>query len=230
MLVPAELERTWVVIPAFNEAQVIAATVTSVLKRFANVVVVDDCSVDGTGEIALAGGTHLCRHPVNLGQGAALATGIAYALGRGAEAIVTYDADGQHAVDDAVHMVDMLRSRQVDVVLGSRFLGQTVGLPIARRLLLGAAVFYTRLSTGLRVTDAHNGLRVLSRAAAQRIAIRQNRMAHASEILEQIAEMKLPFVEVPCTITYTDYSRSKGQSWRGAVTILADLFIRRLHR
>lgn len=223
-------ETIWVVVPAYNEGSVIGPTMRDLLQSFASVVVVDDCSSDQTGAAALDAGTHVVRHPINLGQGAALATGITYALRAGATAIVTFDADGQHSATEARAMVGLLQQSGLDVVLGSRFLGQTHGMSSARRALLKLAVLFTRLTTGLRLTDAHNGLRVLSRRAAEVIHIRQNRMAHASETLEQIASKRLSFVEAPCTITYTEYSMSKGQRWVGAFAIVSDLLTRRLYR
>lgn len=227
---PGATGSTWVVVPAYNESTVIAATVHDLRQCFTDIVVVDDFSADGTGPIALAAGAHLVRHAVNLGQGAALATGIAYALRQGAEAVVTFDADGQHAVADARAMVARLNAGDVDVVLGSRFLGHAPGISTGRRALLRLAVLFTRATTGLAVTDAHNGLRVLSRRAAETIRIRQNRMAHASEILEQIAGRRLRVAEMACTIAYTDYSRAKGQRWTGVFSILGDLLTRRLYR
>ena len=227
-----DLARAWMVIAAFNEARhgTIADTVRSTRRVFPNIVVVDDGSQDDTGELAWCEGAHVCRHPVNLGQGAALATGIRYALMQGAEEIVTFDADGQHAVEDALAMVRTLRAEKVDVVLGSRFLGAAVGISGRKRLFLKAAAAFTRISTGLRVTDTHNGLRVLSRSAAAAIVIRQNRMAHASEILQQIADLGLAYVEVPTRIIYTSYSVAKGQKMSGAFAILGDLLIRKLYR
>jgi glycosyltransferase involved in cell wall biosynthesis len=227
-----DFSRTWMVIPAFNEAQheTIAATVRSARRVFPSIVVVDDCSQDGTGELALREGAHVCRHPVNLGQGAALVTGIRYALLQGADEIVTFDADGQHGVKDAQTMVNVLRAEKVDVVLGSRFLGTASGISRSKRLFLKAATVFTRISTGLTVTDAHNGLRVLNKSAAEAIIIRQNRMAHASEILHQIATLGLSYVEVPTHITYTDYSVAKGQKMSGAFVILGDLLIQKFHR
>lgn len=227
---PVASERVWVVVPAYNEGPVVAVTVRDLLACFANVIVIDDCSADASGQLALESGAHVARHPVNLGQGAALATGIAYALRQGAEAIVTFDADGQHRAADARAMVHRLDEAGVDVVLGSRFLRHTEGMSAGRRQLLRLAILFTRLTTRLSLTDAHNGLRVLSRHAAQTIRIRQNRMAHASEILEQIALHKLSLIEAPCSVVYTDYSRAKGQRWTGAFAILADLLARRLYR
>jgi len=219
----------WVVIAAYNEASVIARVVGEVARRGYAVVVVDDGSADETADRAAAVAA-VVRHPVNLGQGAALQTGIDYALQQGAGVVVTFDADGQHRAADIEHLVAALREAGADFALGSRFLGQAVALSTARRLLLRAATLFTQLTTGLRLTDTHNGLRAMTRRGAEKIRLRQNRMAHASEILAQIAASGLPYVEVPVRIEYTAYSLAKGQRLGDALTILLDLFARRLYR
>jgi polyprenyl-phospho-N-acetylgalactosaminyl synthase len=219
-----------VVIAAFNEASVIGGVVRDVRQSYPNVVVVDDGSSDGTAACALASGAVVLRHPVNLGQGAALQTGITYALARGGEFIATFDADGQHACADIARMVRALIEHDAEVALGSRVLGKAVGISTARRMLLRLAVLFTRLTTGLKVTDAHNGLRVFTRAAAGKVKITQNRMAHASQLLDQIAHHKMSYVEVPVTISYTSHSRAKGQTLLGAADIVGDLVLGKLAR
>jgi len=222
--------RIWVVIAAYNEAQVIARVVTGVSQRNYRVVVVDDGSRDATGPVAAKAGATVLRHPVNLGQGAALQTGIEYALGRDADYIVTFDADGQHRAEDIAGLIDALTKHGADFALGSRFLGGAIDLPRARRMLLKAATWFTRASTGLHLTDTHNGLRAMTRRGASRIALRQNRMAHASELLGQIAQSGLGYVEVPVTIEYSAYSLAKGQKLSDSLAILIDLSAQRLHR
>jgi polyprenyl-phospho-N-acetylgalactosaminyl synthase len=170
------------------------------------------------------------RHPFNLGQGAALQTGIDYALAQAAEVIVTFDADGQHRLSDISRLAEALVQERADFALGSRFLGQAPNLPPLRRLVLRAATAFTRLTTGLQLTDTHNGLRAMTRRGAAAIRLRQNRMAHASEWLSQIAASGLRYVERPVTIEYTAYSLAKGQSIADAVLILLDLFARRPYR
>lgn len=222
------INTSWVIIPMFNEGAVIHRVAREVLMAFPNLVVVDDGSTDDALEQSARAGATVLRHPINLGQGAALQTGIKYALQRGADYIVTFDADGQHQVKDAVAMLDMLQKENFDVVLGSRFIGTTIGMSFGRRLLLKAAIIYTKITTGLNLTDAHNGLRVFSRTAAMNINIRQNRMAHASEILEQISAKKMRYVEYGNTIRYTDYSKLKGQKPSNAINIIVDLMVGRL--
>jgi polyprenyl-phospho-N-acetylgalactosaminyl synthase len=219
-----------VVIAAYNEAKVIAAVVADVVRAGYTVVVVDDGSRDDTGTRARRAGARLVRHPINLGQGAALQTGIDFARRSGADAIVTFDADGQHRTGDIARMLDALAVHRADYALGSRFLGRAVNLSTARRLLLAAATWFTRFSSGLALTDTHNGLRAMTARGAAVISLRQSRMAHASEILDQIASSGLGYVEVPVTIEYSEYSLAKGQRLGDAVTILVDLFAGRMQR
>lgn len=224
------LDDLWVVIPAFNEGSVIFDVVRDVKRTCPNVVLVDDGSADDTGKHAQRAGAVIVRHPINLGQGAALQTGIEFARRNNARFIATFDADGQHDIHDVVAMADILNKRQVDVVLGSRFIGKTVGMTLSRKILLHAAVLFTRLTTGMKLTDAHNGLRVFTRKGIENIHLSQNRMAHASEILEQIARNRLKYVEFGNTIRYTDYSRAKGQKASNAINILVDLALGRISK
>jgi glycosyltransferase involved in cell wall biosynthesis len=227
MVSPAQV---YVVIPAYNEGPVISRVVGEVRRTGCTAVVVDDGSSDATAQLAGAAGATVITHPFNLGQGAALQTGIDYALAQQAEVIVTFDADGQHRVSDISRLTDALVQERAHFALGSRFLGQAPNLPPLRRLLLRAATVFTRLTTGLELTDSHNGLRAMTRRGAAVIKLRQNRMAHASEWLAQIAASGLRYVECPATIEYTAYSLAKGQKLGDAVLILLDLFARRLYR
>jgi glycosyltransferase involved in cell wall biosynthesis len=222
--------KLWVICAAYNEATVIGRVVEELGRAGHQVVVVDDGSSDGTRHVAAAAGAHVVVHPINLGQGAALQTGIDFALSHSADILVTFDADGQHRVSDIPRLVDALARERADFALGSRFLGQTYNLPSLRRWVLRAATVFTRLTTGLRLTDSHNGLRALTRRGASVIRLRQNRMAHASEILVEIAQSGLRYVEVPVTIEYTAYSLAKGQRIGDSVTILLDLFAQELYR
>lgn len=220
----------FVVIAAFNEEQVIAKTIADVVRFTRNVVVVDDCSTDKTYEAAKSAGAHVIRHPVNLGQGGALQTGIDYADLLGADFIVTFDADGQHSADEILPMVEALRKSNAEIALGSRFLGSTKNLPYSRRLVLKLAILFTRLTGGGHFTDVHNGFRAMSRKFFAKFRFEQNRMAHASEILKYINSHGIPYLEFPITITYSDYSVAKGQSNANALRIILELILKRVSK
>jgi glycosyltransferase involved in cell wall biosynthesis len=225
-------EDVWLVVPLYNEAAVIADVVREARAVFPNIVCVDDGSRDASADLAEQAGAAVERHPVNLGQGAALQTGFEYALGDPTmRYVVTYDADGQHQIRDVEVMLDRIRQGDVRVVFGSRFLDERTEASAGKRLVLRAAVAYTNATTGTRLTDAHNGLRVLHRDVVEQLDITQNRMAHASEIVAQIGSMrfdgaKVAYAEEPVHILYTDYSKAKGQSLWNAVNILAELIWR----
>lgn len=224
------MDKVFVVIPAYNEAGAIGAVVASVRAHGFEVVVVDDASVDATAAIAAQCGADVVSHPVNLGQGAALQTGMQYALAHDASHIVTFDADGQHRAADIALLLAALKEHKADIALGSRFLGRAIGLGRRRRWLLQCSTAFSALTTGIRINDTQNGLRAMTASAAQRIRIRQNRYAHALEIIAQVVRLGLHYVEVPVTVEYTAYSRSKGQSlWSGA-GILVDLALGRLRQ
>jgi glycosyltransferase involved in cell wall biosynthesis len=227
----AVLGDVWIVIAAYNEGERIGNTLRELhASGYHNVVVVDDGSRDDTGQHALAAGAWTLRHAINLGQGAALQTGIRFALLRGAGFIVTFDADGQHRADEISRLLQPVQSGEADVALGSRFLGKAENIPWTRKLILKGGVLFTRIVSRVKVTDAHNGFRALSRGAAEKIRLRQNRMAHASEILDEIREHGLRYVEVPVTIRYTEETLAKGQSSWNALRIVGQFLMGRLVR
>lgn len=213
-----------VIVPAYNESAVIAGVVAQLVSRFPRVLVVDDGSTDQTARLAGEAGATVVRHAINLGQGAALQTGFDYALRRPEiQHVITFDADGQHRVDDAARLLTTSRDDDYDVVLGSRTLGGVVNQPWQRALLLRAAVAFSKRTSGLPLTDTHNGLRVLTRDALTSISLRQCGMAYASELEQAIARAGLRWCEVPVEILYTDYSCAKGQRGLNLVNIVFDL-------
>lgn len=223
----------WIVVPAFNEAQVVGDVVADLRSAFANVVCVDDGSDDATGEVARLAGAHVVRHPVNLGQGAAIQTGVEYARRRpGAAVFATFDADGQHRVADVGAMIVRLSNGEagggsVDVVLGTRF-GAPGASPTPRlkRMILRTAARVSPLNRRLGLTDVHNGLRVFNRTVADNLSLTMSGMSHAGEFLALIDENRWRVAEHPVEILYTEYSVAKGQPLLNGVNIVVDGFLR----
>ena len=220
----------WLVIAAYNEQRRIGAVLDDLLKVAENIVVVDDGSHDDTAGEALKRPVWLARHAVNLGQGAALQTGIAFALERQAQYVITFDADGQHCISDLPVLIERLTAAGADFALGSRFLGKTQGIPWGRKLMLRMAVLFTRVFSGVALTDAHNGLRAMTRRGAQHVHLTMNRMEHASEIIDQIARSGLKYVEAPVTIRYTADSLAKGQKTTAAFRLGIKLLLEKVIR
>lgn len=220
-------EDSWVVIPLYNEESVIGGVITELLEHFDHIVCVDDGSTDGSAAIAKQAGARVIKHPVNLGQGAALQTAICYAIAHeSCRYLVTFDADGQHRLVDALAMLDMAKTDSVAIVFGSRFLDDRTNPGWVKKVVLKTAVWVTNRTTGLKLTDAHNGLRVIRSDAAGLIELEQDRMAHASEIVFKLGKTGLPWREHPVELLYTDYSKGKGQSVLNSINILVDLLVR----
>jgi glycosyltransferase involved in cell wall biosynthesis len=222
--------RTIVVIAAYNEAFCIEGVVRELRAYYPQVVVVDDGSSDDTGARAQAGGACVLTHIINRGQGAALQTGITYALGQGAEFIVTFDADGQHDVADVLALLNPIERGEFEISLGSRFLERREKIPLVRRMVLAAAVLFMRVTARARLSDAHNGLRAFSRRAALQLDLQLDRMAHASEIVDQVVSSGLAYGEVPVRVRYTEYSLQKGQRSSAALRVAFDYLMGRLIR
>ena len=218
----------WLVVPVYNEAPVIASVVESALQTFPNIVCVDDGSRDGSVCQISTTAAHLVCHPVNLGQGAAVQTGVEYARRQpGAEYFVTFDADGQHQIADVLRMVDRLRSEPIDIVVGSRFHGDVSHIPTLKRIVLKTAVKVSPRGRRLGLTDSHNGLRAFNRKVADALDITSSGMGHAPEIVEMIDSHGWRVAEEPVTILYTEYSVGKGQSLLNGVNIVFDSAVRR---
>ncbi len=222
----------FVVVPVYNEAAVLRSTVAELVSLGYKVVVVDDGSRDEPARALDGLPVTILRHAVNLGQGAALQTGTEFVLRSGADIVVHFDADGQHPAAGISNLIEPILRGEADVAMGSRFLrpGDAQRTPGLRRHLLRAGIQVSWLFTGVRLTDAHNGFRALSRRAAEMIHLRENGFAHATEILGEIRRNRLRVVEVPVTIEYSRYSRRKGQSSWNSLNILVDLILEKLFR
>ena len=218
----------YIIVPCYNEGTQLRTTVSELLERGYGVVVVDDGSRTSAWEMLSDLPIHFLRHSINLGQGAALQTGMEYCRRLHASAVVHFDADGQHSPDDIAHFLEALKD--CDIVLGSRFLQKSdiSQIPATRRFLLRCARLVNFIFTGLWLTDAHNGLRALNANALEKINLKENRMAHATEILMQIKTAKLRWKECPCTVRYTEYSQNKGQKWYNSIDILLELILGKL--
>jgi len=223
---------TWLIVPCYNEGAVIGEVLRNALQTFPNIVAVNDGSSDDSATHIHAAGAHLVNHPVNLGQGAAIQTGVEYARAQpGAKYFVTFDADGQHQVKDVVRMVERLRTEPVDMIVGTRFAKgkESAQVPWIKRVVLRTVVLLSPRTRRLGLTDAHNGLRAFNKRVANEMNIRMNGMSHASEIIGMIDSHTWRVTEEPVDILYTEYSMSKGQSLINGVNILADgLVARRL--
>ena len=219
--------KVFVVVPSYNEGPVIIDTLQTLLKTGYQIILVDDGSTDETATLAQSQPIYYIQHKVNLGQGAALQSGMQYALELAAEIVVHFDADGQHQIDDLEKLIDPILHNKTDIALGTRFRKSSSHVPFSKKILLRLGILLNGILTGIWLSDAHNGLRAMNKTALSAIQLRVNGMAHASEILMEIKKHKLRFIEVPVKIQYTAYSTDKGQSIWNSLHILTDLLVRK---
>lgn len=219
----------WLIVPCFNEGPVIEDVLRSAMQTYPNVVAIDDGSSDDSAAAIHRAGAHLVSHPVNLGQGAAIQTGVEYARSQpGAKFFVTFDADGQHQIKDVRAMISRLREEPLDIIVGTRFgrpRSDDDQVPLLKRLVLKTVVLLSPRTRRLGLTDAHNGLRAFNKTAADELELRMNGMSHASEFVQIMDKKEWRVGEQPVHILYTEYSMSKGQSLLNGINILSDGFV-----
>ncbi|MCX6707511.1 MAG: glycosyltransferase family 2 protein [Candidatus Woesearchaeota archaeon] len=220
------MQKTFIVIAAYNEERSISDVVHGLKKEGyhgRNIIVVDDGSNDNTFKEAQKAGATVLKHAINRGQGAALRTGMDYSLKHKAEIIVHFDADGQHNPKEVKDIIQPIINKEADVALGSRFLSKKSDVPLIKRIVLKMGVVFTFIFSGIWLTDTHNGFRAFSRKAAENIEITQDKMEHASEIIDLIKLKNIKYREIPVTIKYTKHSMEKGQSPLNSIRIAARL-------
>jgi glycosyltransferase involved in cell wall biosynthesis len=193
----------WAVVPAFNEAGTIGAVVAG-LRRTCPVIVVDDASTDGSGRVArAAGATAVLTHARRAGKGAALRTGFAAALARGAAAVVTLDGDGQHDPADVPRLADAARRAPDAVVLGDRFAAGGDPMPRLRRLAIRAADRALRPLVPERLSDSQCGFRLYPAGFLRAVALREEGFVLETEALVRAVQAGYRLVSVPVRRVYT---------------------------
>lgn len=208
------------VVPGYNEAKRIGSVVRDLFNHVDLVIVVDDGSKDNTAQIAREAGAVVLQHRINRGQGASLQTGHEYTLQIGADYVLDFDGDGQFDVLDIQPAMEKIKECKADVLFGSRFLEESSNMPLSKRYLIHPlGKIFNKIFFRVKLSDVHNGFRILNKKALEKIKITQDRMAHATEIPAQVFQSDLKWVEFPVKVLYREY----GQSGRGAIQIIKDL-------
>jgi glycosyltransferase involved in cell wall biosynthesis len=224
-------QNTIIIMPVYNEEQVVREVIGDIKKYFEKIICVNDGSTDNSSNEIIGSKVILIEHPINLGAGAATQTGIDYAIQNpDYQYFITIDADGQHNIKDAVNMLDYLKKHKLDIVFGSRFIGNVENIGKIKRIFLKTAALFSYKTTKIKLTDPHIGLRVFNREFAENLKLTLPDFTHASEVIRRVKEGHYNYAEFPVTITYSDYSKSKGQSMMNAINITIDLFLDRISK
>jgi len=204
--------KTFVVMPAYNEASRIKSTLDNLQDTDFEIVVVDDGSADNTAKIVKDYPVNYLRHETNLGQGAALLTGTLFCLQNGADIIAHFDADGQHRVEDLKALLMELQDNlNIDIALGTRFAQKKNDLPAYKKVILLLAKIFSKKLLSLHFSDPQSGLRAFRGQIFPKIAWQNNDFLHCSEILGQIIKNQVKFKEMPIVVNYNYDNQNKKQ-------------------
>ncbi len=225
-------EKIFIIIPAYNEADKIQATIQDVQQYYSQIIVVNDCSVDRTAKLAKKAGAIVLNHLLNRGQGASLDTGTKYALSQGAEIIVHFDADGQFLAKEIIKLVQPILDDASDIVLGSRFLDIKSNLPKFKKyFIMPLARLFIKLIYRARLTDPQNGFRAFNRRVGLALNIDNDGAAHCTEIIVKMLSGSWRYQEVSVTVVYNHFGASllagKGRG-AGGINILKSLFLQKI--
>jgi len=216
-----------IIIPMFNEELIIIEVLKELKQVRPNdtIIIVDDGSSDNSYDVVKKqiSDVYLLKHSVNLGQGAALQTGIDFAKKLNIDYLITFDSDGQHSPMDIQPFIDKAKEGDFGIILGSRFLGEAVNMSKFKHYFLKVSIYFTWLTSGIRLTDSHNGFRLINLRKHSNFEMTHNGMSHASEIIDLIHINKMSYIEMPCKIIYSDYSKLKGQSMFNSINIVLDV-------
>ena len=222
----SKFEQIWILVPCFNESKVIMQTISELSKYFQNILVVDDGSTDNTFDLLKSLNARVLQHPINLGQGAAVSSGFEFiSTIENSKAVITFDADGQHSVNDAVTFANEILSSSEEVIFGSRFIHHEKNIPYIKRLVLKIVTKISNVILKMNLSDTHNGLKAFKIDALNKIKLKTSNYAFESELLAIVSKLGISYKELPSDIIYTDYSKTKGQSLRNGMRILESLVV-----
>ena len=214
----------YILVPAFNEAEVIGDILKELLDSFSNVIVINDGSTDDIKQVVGELDIILINHEINLGVGAAVQTGFDFVQKiPTSHAVITFDADGQHSVNDAISIAKAISDSEEEIIFGSRFLEHYKNIPLIKRIVLRIVTKLTKITTGVRLTDAHNGLKAYKLSAIRKLELQFNGYSYESELIKEVAKKKISYKELSTNVKYTSYSIKKGQKLANGLLIIEDL-------
>lgn len=210
-------------IPAFNEEKNIGAIVAKLTQKYDVVIVCDDGSSDMTSTIASSLGAKVIKHEKNEGYGSAIKTIFNEAGKIGGDVLVTFDADGQHQISDIDSILEPILENKADLVIGSRFLGETKDLPKYRRIGIKTITGLTNVMTGSNITDSQSGFRAYSKKMLKEISPTESGMGISTEILIKASKNKMRLTEIPITISYQDNTHSQEPISHGTSVVMSTI-------
>jgi len=211
-------------LPAYNEGRKIGSIVSTLQELNYSVIVCNDGSSDQTGKIAEKMGAIVVNHQKNMGYGSAIKSIFDKAKEINCDILITFDADGQHNFSDIKEVLKPLISEKVDIVIGSRFLGEGEDkIPKYRKLGIKAITKISSLSQNLNIKDTQSGFRGYNKKALEQINPTENGMGISTEILIKASKKDLKIVEVPVIINYEGNTSTHNPASHGISVVLSTM-------
>ena len=210
-------------IPAYNEEKNIASLLIKLKKISENIIVCNDGSNDLTGKIAKELGATVIEHERNLGYGSAIKSIFLKAREINADVLVTFDADGQHRIEDINAILEPIKNNIADIVIGSRFLNNNQEIPKYREIGIKAITKLTNVTGGTKITDSQSGFRAYSKKILKEIQPKESGMGISTEILIKTQKAGFIITEVPITILYEGDTSTHNPISHGSSVILSTL-------
>ena len=210
-------------IPAFNEEKNIAAILVQLKNISQHIIVCDDGSKDLTSKIAEELGVIVLQHKKNLGYGAAIKTIFLKAQEINADVLITFDADGQHRIEDIKKILEPIEKNEADIVIGSRFLKNSQNIPKYRKIGIKAITELTNITGGTKITDSQSGFRAYNKKILQNIKPTDLGMGISTEILIKTQKAGYKIIEVPITISYEGDTSTHNPISHGTSVIFSTL-------
>ena len=207
-------------IPAFNEEKNIASLIIQLKKKCELIIICNDGSTDNTSKIAEELGVIVINHEKNLGYGAAIKSIFNKAKEMEVECLVTFDADGQHRIEDISKTIQPIKEKKADIVIGSRFLESKVVIPKYRKIGIKVITNLTNSLTGEKISDSQSGFRAYNNYALNSIILSDSGMGISTEILIKASKKEMKIIEVPIIVNYEGNTSTHNPISHAASVIL----------
>ena len=210
-------------IPAYNEEKNIAKIIVKLQNITNKIIVCNDGSTDLTSEISNKMGAIVINHPKNLGYGAAIKSLFSKARELDADVLITFDADGQHRIEDINKVLEPIEHNNADIVIGSRFLDKKMKIPAYRKFGINAITKMSNITTKKKITDSQSGFRAYNKKSLQEIIPSDNGMGVSTEILIKANKKSLRVIEVPIIILYEGETSTHNPMSHGISVMLSTM-------
>ena len=210
--------------PAFNESEKIEQIINKIKNKSDNIIICNDGSTDSTGIIAEKMGAIVINHEKNLGYGSAIKSIFLKAKEIEADILITFDADGQHRVEDIQSVIQPIIDGDADIIIGSRFLKEhNTDMPKYRKIGIKTITNLTNLGSEIKLTDSQSGFRAYHKRVISHITPSENGMGVSTEILIKAKKEQFRIKEISIKVSYEGDTSTHDPISHGVSVVLSTI-------